>query len=84
LTPNAIARLSVFAMVMKMTGSELLVDTFARFYKIQQRRNKFRNPDTDEEVYSDFGAYIFVPKKLEDRGGLMPTFRNKCPQWAQF
>ena len=33
LTPNAIARLSVFTMAMKMTGSDPLVDTFARFYK---------------------------------------------------
>lgn len=84
LTPNAIARLSVFTMAMKMTRSELLVDTFARFYNIQQRRNKIRNPETKEEVYSDFGAYIFVPKKLEDGEGLVPTFRNKWPQWAQF
>ena len=65
---------------MKMTGSELLVDTFARFYKIQQRRNKFQNLDTDEEVYSDFGAYIFVLKKLEGGGGLVLTFQNKWPQ----
>lgn len=84
LTPNAIARLSVFTMAMKMTGSELLVDTFARFYKIQQHRNKIRNPDTGEEVYSDFGAYIFVLKKLEDEEGLVPTFRNKWPQWVQY
>jgi hypothetical protein len=40
LTPNAISCLSVLAMAMKMTGSELLVDTFVRFYKIQQRWNK--------------------------------------------
>ena len=60
-----------------MIGSDLLVDTFARFYKIQQCRNKFQNSDTDEEVYSYFGSYIFVPKKLEDGGGLVPTFRNK-------
>jgi hypothetical protein len=35
-------------------------------------------------VYSDFGAYIFVLKKLEDEEGLVPTFRNKWPQWAQY
>ena len=34
LTPNAISRLSVFAMAMKMTGSELLVNTYVCFYKI--------------------------------------------------
>ena len=56
-------------MDMKMAVSDLLVDTFARFYKIQQYQNKFQNLDTDEEVYSDFGAYIFIPKKLEDGGG---------------
>ena len=69
---------------MKMTSSKLLVVTFARFYKIQQRQNKFQNPNTNEEVYSDFEAYIFVLKKLEDGRGLVPTFRNKWPQWAQF
>lgn len=83
LTPNAISRLSVFSMATKMTGSELLVDTFARFYKIQQRRNKIWHPETKEEIYSDFGAFIFVPKKLEDGEGLVPTYRNKWPQWAQ-
>jgi len=66
LTPNAIACLSVFAMAMKMTRSELLVDTFAHFYKIQQRQNKIQNPETNEEVYSNFSAYFFVSKKLED------------------
>lgn len=66
-----------------MTGLELLVDTFACFYKIQQYRNKIRNLDTNEEVYLDFGAYIVVQKKLEDGEGLVPTFRNKWPQWAQ-
>lgn len=84
LTPNAIARLNVFAMAMKMTGSELLVDTFAQFYKIRQRQNKIRNPDTNEEVYSDFGAYIFVPKKLEGGERLVPTFQSKWPQWTQY
>lgn len=83
LTPNAISCLSVFAMAMKMTRSELLVDIFVCFYKIQQCRNKIQNPETNEEFYSDFGAYIFVPKKLADGEGMVPTYRNKWPQWAQ-
>lgn len=67
-------------MAMKMIGSNVLVDTFARFYKIQQRWNKFWNPNTDDEVHLDFGAYIFVLKKLEGGRGLVLTFQNKWPQ----
>jgi hypothetical protein len=47
-------------MAMKMMGCELLADTFARFYKIQQCRNKVQDPEMGKEVYSYFGAYIFV------------------------
>jgi hypothetical protein len=62
-----------------MTRSEVLADMFAHFYKLQQRRKKFQDLDTGEDVYSEFGAYIFVPKKLREEEGLVPTFRNK---WA--
>lgn len=87
LTPNTIARLSIFAMAMNMTRSELLANTFARFYKIQQQRNKVQNPEIGKEIYSDFGTYIFIPKKLEDEGGVgadVPQQLNKWPQWAQY
>lgn len=89
LTPNAIARLSTFAMATKMMGCEVLASTFARFYKIQQRRNKIRKSETGEEIYSEFGAYVFVLKKFKNEDGtvedgLVPTFRNKWPQWAQY
>jgi hypothetical protein len=75
-----VARLSVFSMAMKMTGCDLLADTFARFYKIQQLRNKIHDLETNEEVYSDFGAYVVVPKNIEGEGSLVSTYRNK---WAQ-
>ena len=71
LTPNAFAHLSIFAMATKMLGCKLLVDTFVRFYKTQQRRNKVLDPKSAQEVYSEFGAYDFVPKKTR-----RTTYRN--------
>ena len=71
LTPNAFAHLSIFAMATKMLGCKLLVDTFVRFYKTHQRRNKVLDPKSAQEVYSEFGAYDFVPKKTR-----RTTYRN--------
>jgi hypothetical protein len=83
-TPNGISRLSSYAMAMKMYGLAPSVDVFARYYSIKQRRNKIKNPVTGTKTYSDFGAYTFVPKKVVGKVPLVPTFKNKWPQWTKW
>jgi len=69
-------------MAMKMLGCELLADTFIHFYETQLHRNKARDPDTGEELYSVFGAYNFVPKKTQGTMSIVPTYPNKWPFWT--
>ena len=52
------------------------------FYRLQQRRTQFVDPETHYNSYSDFGAFVFVPKRSE--AVLAPTFRNKWTDWSQF
>lgn len=75
LTPNAFVWLGMFAMAMKMLGSQLLVDRFIHFYETQHRRTKVNDPDTEKELPSEFGAFNFVHKKTRGTISIVSTDR---------
>lgn len=84
LTPNAFARLSVFAMAMKMLGHAPNTDTFIRFYETQRKRSEVWDPIVEKKLPLEFGAFNFVPKKTRNTITIVPTYRNKWPQWTKY
>lgn len=84
LTPNAFTRLSIFAMSMKMLGCPMLADTFIRFYETQRRQSEVRDPSAESKLPLEFGAFNFVSKKTRSTISIVPTYRNKWPQWTKF
>lgn len=75
LTPNAFARLVVFAMALKMTGCPLNVNTFVRHYDSYFRGKKTTDKRTEVTSHLEFGSYNFVPKN--SRHAIVPVYRNK-------
>ena len=62
LTPNAFARLGLFAMVMKMSRSELSVNTFARYYETHLHKKVVKDKWMKTEMVAHWGSYNFVSK----------------------
>jgi hypothetical protein len=65
LTPNAFARLSVFAMALKMSGCALSVNTFARYYETHFHKKTIKDRQTKAEMVAHYGSYNFIPKKTK-------------------
>lgn len=84
LTPNAFARLSVFAMAMKMLGHAPNADMFLRFYETQRKRSEVWDPIIGKKLPLEFGAFNFVPKKTRGTITIVPMYRNKWPQWTKY
>lgn len=79
LTPNAIARLGVFAFSVKMQGGPLSVDAFARFCTLHWSPSK-----TEEGESLEFGSYNFVPRNSRCTVSIAHTYKNKWGQWQQY
>lgn len=84
LTPNAFARLGVFAMALKMMGSELDVNTFTKYYEAQLYEKMVVDGPGQPARRLEFGSYNFVPQKSQGTVSIIPTYRNKWPCWQEF
>jgi len=69
---------------MKMLGHVPNADTFIWFYEMQHRRGEVWDPIVGTKLPVEFGAFNFVPKKTRGTITIMPTYRNKWPQWTKY
>jgi hypothetical protein len=65
LTLNAFARMSVFAMALKMAGCALSVNLFVRYYEMHFHKKTVTDRRTKVEMVNHYGSYNFVPKKTK-------------------
>lgn len=71
-------------MAMKMLGHTPNADTFICFYETQRKRSKVWDPIVGKKLLLEFGAFNFVPKKTRGTITVVPTYRNKWPQWTKY
>lgn len=81
LTPNAFSCLGVFAMALKIIGSELEVNTFTKYYESRFREKVVMDRSSKTEWRVEFGSYNFVPQKSQGTVSIVPSYRNKWPGW---
>lgn len=81
LTPNAFSR---FAMALKMMGSEVEVNTFAKYYESQFHERVVIERPGQTEKRAEFGSYNFIPQKSQGTMSIIPSYLNKWPNWQDF
>lgn len=84
LTPNAFSRMGVFAMALKMMGSEVEINTFTKYYESQFLEKVVVERPGHGKRRAEFGSYNFVPQKRHGTISIVPAYRNKWPNWLDF
>ena len=84
LTPNAFAWLGIFAMALMMSGYDLSVNTFARYYETHLHKKVVKDKRTKVEMVAHYGSYNFIPKKTKGTVQIVPAYQNKWPRWTDY
>lgn len=76
--------MGVFAMALKMMGSEVEINTFAKYYENQFHEKVVIKHPGQTERRAEFGSYNFVPQKSQGTVSLILAYRNKWPNWQDY
>ena len=71
-------------MVMKMSRSELSVNTFARYYETHLHKKVVKDKRTKTKMVAHWASYNFVPKKTMGTVTIVPAYHTKQPRWTDY
>lgn len=84
LIPNAFSRMGVFAMALKMMGSEVEVNTFAKYYESQFHERVVVERPGQSKRRAEFGSYHFVPQKSRGTVSIILAYQDKWTNSQDF